>query len=42
MNEHINEWVDKHDDVEIKFARTVVGVFEGKHSDPNLLITLFY
>lgn len=42
MNEHINEWVDKHDDVDIKFASTVVGVFEGKHPEPNLLITLFY
>ncbi len=42
MNEHLNEWVDKHEGVEIKFASTVVGTFEGKHSEPNLLVTIFY
>ena len=42
MTDHINEWADKHPDVTIKFATTTVGVFEGKHSDPNLIITLFY
>jgi hypothetical protein len=42
LNEQINEWVDAHPDVVIKFATQTVGVVEGKHNDPHLLITIFY
>ncbi|MEP0846705.1 MAG: hypothetical protein HRF50_07765 [Phycisphaerae bacterium] len=42
LNEQINEWADSHDDVEIKFAQTTVGIVEGKHSEPHLIITVFY
>ncbi|MFQ5807632.1 MAG: hypothetical protein ACE5I3_14395 [Phycisphaerae bacterium] len=42
LNEQINEWVDEHEDVEIKFALSNVGVVEGKHADPHLVITVFY
>lgn len=42
MNQQLNEWVDAHDDVAIKFATSSVGVFEGKHADPNLIVTVFY
>ncbi len=42
MNEQINSWIDQHPEIEIKFANTTVGIFEGKHADPNLIITVFY
>jgi hypothetical protein len=42
LNDQINEWVDTQDDVEIKFALSNVGVVEGKHTDPHLIITVFY
>ncbi len=42
MNNQINEWIDKHDDLSIKFATSTIGTFEGKHSEPNLILTLFY
>ncbi len=42
LNEQINEWVDQHADVVIKFATSSIGVFEGKHAEPNLIVTLFY
>ncbi len=42
LNDQINEWVDAHEEVEIKFAQTTVGVVEGKHSEPHLIITVFY
>ena len=42
LNEQINEWVDEHEDVEIKFALSNIGVVEGKHSDPHLIVTIFY
>ncbi len=42
MDALINEWVDQHDDVVVKFATSTVGVVEGKHNDPHLIVTLFY
>jgi hypothetical protein len=42
MNEQINEWVDTHPEIEIKFANSTIGVFEGKHAEQNLLLTIFY
>lgn len=42
LDEMITEWVDAHDDVEIKFATSSVGVVEGKSADPHLIVTIFY
>jgi hypothetical protein len=42
MCEQINEWVDSDDHIEIKFATSTIGVVEGKHVDPHLLVTVFY
>lgn len=42
MNREINEWVDRHPDLCVKFATSTVGVYEGKRADPHLILTLFY
>lgn len=42
LNEQINEWIDGRDDIEIKFATSNIGVVEGKHADPHLVVTVFY
>jgi hypothetical protein len=42
MCEQINEWVDSDDNIEIKFATSTIGVVEGKHVDPHLIVTVFY
>jgi hypothetical protein len=42
LNEQINEWIDASDEIEIKFAVSNIGVVEGKHADPHLVITVFY
>lgn len=42
MTEQINQWVDGDDNVQIKFATSVIGVVEGKHADPHLILTVFY
>jgi len=42
MNNQVNEWVDSDPDIEIKFASSTIGTFEGKHSEQNLIITIFY
>lgn len=42
LDEQINLWVDSREDVQIKFATSTIGVVEGKHSDPHLIVTIFY
>jgi hypothetical protein len=42
LDRMINEWVDANEDIQIKFATSSIGVFEGKHADPNLIVTVFY
>lgn len=42
MNNQVNEWLDGNTDIAIKFAMTTVGPFEGKHTEPNLILTVFY
>jgi len=42
MNDQINEWLDENPQVSIKFATSTIGILEGKHAEPNLMLTLFY
>jgi len=42
MHSQINEWLDENDEITIKFATTTIGQFEGKHVEPNIIITMFY
>ena len=42
LDQQVNSWLDGHPDLEIKFASTTVGTWEGKHPEPNLILTIFY
>lgn len=42
MTNSINEWLDGDPNIRVKFATSVIGIFEGKHAEPNLILTLFY
>lgn len=42
MENQINEWTDAHPDIVIKFMSTAIGIFEGKHTEPHLIVTVFY
>lgn len=42
LNNQINEWLDQNEDVSIKFVSSTIGLFEGKHTEQNLIMTLFY
>ncbi len=42
MSNQINEWADQHEDMTIKFVTSTIGLFEGKHTEPNLILTVFY
>ena len=42
MTKLINDWLDGNEQIVIKFSTSCIGVFEGKHAEPNLIVTLFY
>jgi len=42
LNRQINEWLDMHPDVQVKFATTNIGTWEGRHAEQHLIVTLYY
>ena len=42
MTNQINEWLDANEDIVLKFSTSTIGNFEGKHTEPNLLLTVYY
>lgn len=42
MNNQINDWIDANPDIVIKYATSCIGPFEGKHTEQNLIITVYY
>lgn len=42
MDNQINEWLDAHPEYYIKHATTTIGVFEGKHAEQHLIVTVYY
>lgn len=42
LNSQINDWLDGNPEITVKFSNSTIGLFEGKHTEPNILITIFY
>ena len=42
LDDLVNEWLEKNPDIEIKFATSTVGLWTGKHAEPNLILNVFY
>ncbi len=42
MDNQINEWLDAHPEVEVKFVTSSVGTFEGKIREPALVLNMWY
>lgn len=42
LNRQVNEWLDMHPDVEVKFATNTIGTWEGRHSEQHFILTLYY
>jgi hypothetical protein len=42
MDDQINEWLDEHPEIEIKFSTTTVHVFEGKIREPAIVMNVWY
>jgi len=42
LSQTINEWLDGNPDIEVKFVDSTVGVWEGKHPEPHLILSVWY
>lgn len=42
MVHQINEWLDGNEQIVVKFTTSTIGPFEGKHTEQNLIVTVFY
>jgi hypothetical protein len=42
LDNQINEWLDSHPEVEVKFVTSNVGTFEGKMREPALILNVWY
>ena len=42
MEHAINEWLENHPEIEIKTSNTVVGMWDGKIKENNLICTIWY
>jgi hypothetical protein len=42
LDDAVNDWLDNHPEVEVKFVTSSVGVFEGKIREPALVLNLWY
>ena len=42
MDDKINEWLDSHPEIEVKFTTSTVGQYEGKIKEPALILNVWY
>ncbi len=42
LNNQVNEWLDQNDQITVKFVNSTIGQFEGKHTETNLILAIFY
>jgi hypothetical protein len=42
LDDVVNEWLDAHPEVEVKFVTSTVNVFEGKIREPALVLNVWY
>ena len=42
MDDKINEWLDGHPDIEIKFTTCAIGQYDGKIKEPAVIMNVWY
>ena len=42
MDDKINEWLDRHPEVEVKCVTTAIGQFDGKMKEPALIVNVWH
>ena len=42
MDDLINEWLDAHPEIEVKFVTSTIGMFDGKMKDLAVILNVWY
>jgi hypothetical protein len=42
LDDAVNEWLDTHPEVDVKFVTSTVGMFDGKIKEPALVLNVWY
>jgi hypothetical protein len=42
MDHFINEWLDQHPEIEVKFVTSSIGMFDGKMKEPAVIMQVWY
>jgi hypothetical protein len=42
IDQAINDWLELHPTIEVKFATSVVGMWDGKIKEPSLIVNVWY
>ena len=42
MDDKINEWLDAHPEIEVKFVTTAIGMYDGKIREEALVVNVWY
>jgi hypothetical protein len=42
LDQTINDWLEHHPDIEVKFTSSTVGMWDGKLKEPTLIVNVWY
>ncbi|MGA2440014.1 MAG: hypothetical protein ABSH08_03580 [Tepidisphaeraceae bacterium] len=42
LDQTINDWLESHPDIEVKFTASTIGMWDGKLKEPTLIINVWY
>ncbi|HEX4053685.1 MAG TPA: hypothetical protein VHX86_05425 [Tepidisphaeraceae bacterium] len=42
LDQTINDWLEQHPDVEVKFTTSTIGLWDGKLKEPTLILNVWY
>jgi hypothetical protein len=42
FDDRVNEWLDAHPQIEVKFATTTIGTWDGKTKEPAIVVNIWY
>jgi hypothetical protein len=42
LDQLINDWLEQHPDIEVKFTTSTVGMWDGKLKEPTLILNVWY
>jgi hypothetical protein len=42
LDQTVNDWLESHPDVEVKFTTSTIGLWDGKLKEPTLILNVWY